>query len=66
MKTNPNEPIIRIENYSTGLTKREYIATQIATGICANDSFISGIPEAAISMADELIRTLNKPIAHDE
>jgi len=60
MKTIADEPIARIENQSPGLTKREYIATHIATGICANDSFISGIPEAAISMADELIKELNK------
>jgi len=65
MKTNPNEPIARIENYSTGLTKREYMATSIAAGLAA-DPDILDIVGPAVGIADALIKELNKSIAHDE
>ena len=59
MLTKPDEPITRIEFNSPGLTKREYMATHIAAGLCAHP-VIRNIPKIAVSLADQLIEELNK------
>jgi hypothetical protein len=44
-----------------GLTKREYIATAILAGFCANatSSGLSDAPKFAVQMADWLLAALN-------
>ena len=41
------------------LSKREYMATHILTGICANEEVLNPVV-VAVTMADELIEELNK------
>ena len=59
-------PLDAIENARVlhfGMTKREYIATQIATAIVAH-SLSSNSParvEIAVELADDLIKALKKP-----
>ena len=58
METKPDEPISRIEYYSPGLTKREYMATHIAAGLVVGDKLMNPML-VAVSLADQLIRELN-------
>ena len=59
METKPDEPISRIENHSPGLTKREYMATHIAAGLVVDDEIMNPML-VAVSLADQLIRELNR------
>jgi hypothetical protein len=43
-----------------GLTKREYMATVIASGLCADPNITTNIARTAVRVADELIAELAK------
>jgi hypothetical protein len=43
-----------------GLTKREYMATVIASGLCADPNITTNIARTAVRLADELIEELAK------
>jgi len=65
IKTNPDEPIQTIEysdNYSNGLTKREYFAAMALQGLLATNSTttIEYYAIDAVRIADALIDELNK------
>ena len=69
MQTRPNNPANPIGDakYFSGLTKREYMATQALAGILANDGKEIEYDEAAeyaVGHADALIEALNKKDAH--
>jgi hypothetical protein len=53
-----------IEGYPYGLTKLEYVSTQILMGLCANCKLTQNAPttvQIAISMATELLRKTSIP-----
>jgi len=64
VKTNPDEPIQPIEysdNYSNGLTKREYFAAMALQGLLANNNKeYAYCVISAVEFADDLINELNK------
>jgi hypothetical protein len=63
VKTNPDEPIQPIEysdNYSNGLTKREYFAAMALQGLLANNNNYMYSVISAVEFADDLINELNK------
>lgn len=57
----PNSP-------AYGLTKREYMATAILAGLCANptSSGLTGAPKFAVEMADFLLSALNTAKTGDD
>lgn len=60
MKTEANDqvtPIVRLNNFEKGLTKREYFASMAMQGILANGS---GTIKDALLWADALIAALNE------
>jgi hypothetical protein len=64
IKTNPDEPIQTIEysdNYSNGLTKREYFAAMALQGLLANNNNnYAYCVISAVEYANDLIDELNK------
>ena len=63
VKTNPDEPIQPIEysdNYSNGLTKREYFAAMALQGLLANNNNYMYSVISAVEFADDLIEELSK------
>ncbi len=49
----------KINNESTGLTKREYFAAKILQGFVVGD-FGNEVCECAVDLADKLIKALNE------
>ena len=50
------------EHVSVGLTKREYIATQIASGLAVGEYFSKEVLAInAVKIADALLKELEKP-----
>jgi hypothetical protein len=64
VKTNPDEPIQPIEysdNYSNGLTKREYFAAMALQGLVTkNNNEYDYCVISAVKFADALIEELSK------
>lgn len=67
MKTNPNDATFATQAREFGLTKLEYMATQIMQGLAsraihADDS----LAESAVKLARALIDELNKEVESNE
>jgi hypothetical protein len=64
VKTNPDEPIQPIEysdNYSNGLTKREYFAAMALQALLEDNTIERKYcVQSAVDYADDLIEELNK------
>jgi hypothetical protein len=64
VKTKPNEPIQPIEysdNYSNGLTKREYFAAMALQALLEDNTIERKYcVQSAVDYADDLIEELNK------
>jgi hypothetical protein len=64
VKTKPNEPIQPIEyndNYSNGLTKREYFAAMALQALLEDNTIERKYcVQSAVDYADDLINELNK------
>lgn len=65
MKTNPDDLIHSYDGpdgeNTSGLTKREYFAAQIASGLSSLElSDIDGIVKDSVAIADKLIEQLNR------
>lgn len=58
-KTGSNDPAFVVEGKYHGLTKREYIAIQILTGLAADPNTDENSTITAIRWADKLITELN-------
>jgi len=65
MKTVGNEPIVPVPEFGNlgalGLTKREFMATMLATGLIGDKTIsLATVSSTAVSAADMLIEQLNK------
>jgi hypothetical protein len=70
METNPDEPIQPIEyndNYSNGLTKREYFAAMALQALLGDNTIEKKYcVQSAVDYADDLIEELSKTKTNEE
>jgi len=61
MKTEPGDPAFPNDGSNPGLTKREYFAIRMATGLLsAGDKGTNSVAGRAVRYADELIEVLQQ------